>query len=74
MDAISKHKVALYKCDIQPSDDHIVFVAGDVDAITGLSVPTECHYMPLATYLGMEQPENIIVTVEVGETIERETS
>ena len=63
---VTKHTVALKKAPDQPSDDHIAYISGNMDAKLHLEVPVEVYYMTLATYIGMDQPEEVSIQVVVG--------
>lgn len=71
MSNVVRHTVALDRCEIQPSDDHVVFVSGNLDAKMGIEVPNECHYMPLATWMGMGTPETVTIQIVVGNVVDQ---
>jgi hypothetical protein len=73
-DKIFKHYVILHKASVQPSPDHVAFVAGALDADLKVEVPEECLYIPLATWMGLGTPETVTVTVSYGRHLPEEAS
>lgn len=66
MDEIEVHHVVLHKSKQQPSPDHVAFAAGNIDRDYEVEVPSECYYMPLASWMGMGRPETITVSTRAG--------
>lgn len=58
--------VLLHRAEIQPSDDHITFVSGNMDADLNVEVPNECLYVPLATWMALDTPDILTIRLVAG--------
>lgn len=68
------HSVVLNQTNQQPSSDHVTFSSGSVDALTNQVVPTECHYLPLETWMAMGTPDTITIRIESGDLLDDDST
>lgn len=63
------HQVVVTEAPEQPLEDHHIFVSGNLDVDFHVEIPPEVLYIPLATWMGMNRPQVVTLSVELGQKI-----